>query len=61
MKIVIIVTALLGISACATNIDFDMSNDEQTPVEGAPAQDAMVENNQRIIEDARERGELERK
>ncbi len=60
MKKVLLVTALLGITACATNIDFDMSNDEPTQPAGTPAQDAMVENNQQIIEDARERGELER-
>lgn len=60
MKGVIIITAILGLSACATNINFDKSHDEVTQPAAVPAQDAMVENNQRMIEEARKDGRMER-
>ncbi|AQS37724.1 hypothetical protein Sps_02571 [Shewanella psychrophila] len=61
MKRVLIITALLGISACATNIDFDLGSEDganQGAVE--VKQDPMVENNERMIEDARKDGRMER-
>ncbi|EDP99709.1 hypothetical protein [Shewanella benthica] len=61
MKRVLIITALLGISACATNIDFDLDSEDcanQDVVE--VIQDPMIENNERMIEDARRDGRLQR-
>lgn len=60
MKRVLILTAMLAVSACATNIDFDLSGDDAAVQDGVPTQDPMIEDNERIMEDARERGKLER-
>ncbi|BAJ00837.1 hypothetical protein [Shewanella violacea] len=59
MKRVVIITALLGISACATNIDFD-SDDSAMQDTVEAMQDPMIKNNQHMIEDARRDGRMER-
>ena len=61
MKRVLIITAMLGISACATNIDFDLDSEDGAKQEAVEAmQDPMIKNNQRMVEDARRDGRLER-
>ena len=61
MKRVLIITAMLGISACATNIDFDLDSEDDAKQDAVEAmQDPMIENNERMIEDARRDGRLQR-